>query len=72
MKKNLSIFGYVTNPSEYIKDLKARANEREWPEEPSVEVITGDFWEAYVEQVYEDGLKVGKDDFLTNYGGECA
>lgn len=72
MEKNFSIFDYPTNPSEYIKNLQALAQEREWPEEPSGEFLTGDFWEAYVEQVYKDGLKVGKADFLTDYEGECA
>lgn len=60
MRQNFSIFDYLTNSSEYIKNLQALAQEREWPEEPSDEFLTGDFWEAYVEQVYKDGVKVGK------------
>ena len=72
MEKNFSIFDYLTNSSEYIKNLQALAQEREWPEEPSDEFLTGDFWEAYVEQVYEDGLKVGTDKFWEDYEGECA
>lgn len=67
MEKKISICDYLTDASAYINDLNTLSQEREWPSEPTKEFLTSEFWEAYVDQIVEDGLKVGQDGYILSY-----
>ena len=67
MEKKISICDYLTDASAYINDLYTLSQEREWPSEPTKEFLTSKFWEAYVDQIVEDGQKVGQDDYIHSY-----
>lgn len=69
MEKKISICDYLTDASAYINDLYTLSQEREWPSEPepTKEFLTSDFWEAYVDKIVEDGLKVGQDGYIPSY-----
>ena len=64
MEKKISICDYLTDASAYINDLYTLSQEREWPSEPTKEFLTSDFWEAFVDQMVKDGLKVGQDGYI--------
>ena len=67
MEKKISICDYLTDASGYINNLYTLSQEREWPYEPAEEFLTSDFWEAFVDQLVEDGLKVGQDGYIPSY-----
>ena len=67
MEKKVSICTYLTDASAYINDLYTLSQEREWPSEPTKDILTSEFWEAYVAQIVEDGLRVGQADYLDSH-----
>lgn len=63
MRQNFSIFDYLTNSSEYIKNLQALAQEREWIN-PTTDLFGSKNWNDYIDRVVEEGLKVGKAGYI--------
>ena len=67
MEKKVNLYDYLANASAYINDLYTLSHERKWVTEPTEEFLYSEFWEAFVDQVVKDGLKVGQDGYMPGY-----